>query len=133
MTSSSSRRPSTPGEFFGLAHSETAGARIALDVWLDKSVADALRIGAYAQAGCEDAASVIRAKLREAIFLLSAIAKSMPVDSVKGLDARRQAGDGEEIPDFRTLICDLLEVPNPHVKPEQVLAPIPENARTDPT
>lgn len=109
----------TCGAFFGAAH---AWAKDGIDKFIADRIKVSMESGELAEAGLTTAQDYEHAFLRESIYLLHAILRSMPHDTKGGLDALRMASQQQQagapgqppvIPTFRALICDLLGVPNP--------------------
>lgn len=109
----------TCGAFFGAAH---AWAKDGIDQFIADRVKVSMETGELAEVGIETAEQYEHAFLREAIYLLHAMLRSLPHDTKAGIDALRMASQQQQagapglppvIPTFRALICDLLGVPNP--------------------
>lgn len=104
----------TVGEWLGDAH---GWARKGLDEFIKRKIDEARALGIYANIADAD---IVLPMLREHIYLIHAIFQSLPFDKDKGLDAMRMAtpqqcrGRAPVIPTFRTLIAELLGVPNPY-------------------
>ena len=107
------------GAFFGAAH---AWAKQGLDAFIAQRVKLSMENGELAQAGVTTVEEYEHAFLREAIYMIHAIFKSLPHDVKGGLDAIRMASDQQAagspgqppvIPPFRSLMADFLGVPNP--------------------
>lgn len=125
------------GAFFGSSH---AWAKHGLDAFIAQRVKLSMENGELAQAGVTTVEEYEHAFLREAIYLIHAVFKSLPHDPKGGLDAIRMASDQQAagtpgqppvIPPFRSLIADFLGVPNPF-EPKHEPAPTDQGGGSAP-